>query len=145
MEDSKNTVNWQIAKYQTSKKLMELVDKLKPTTPQYAPHIHAGRCKETDGNHRRLISCIGVRLLDYSTGTGEKNAINLLFEHCSKINKIIACPFDNSGFPLGWSCGDCSEKMSHSTSCFHKDKFDIFPDGTRKNKPAWETFPRSQK
>ena len=86
-----------------------------------------------------------VMLGGCSTGTGEKNAINLLFEHCSKINKIIACPFDNSGFPLGWSCGDCSEKMSHSTSCFHKDKFDIFPDGTRKNKPAWETFPRSQK
>ena len=92
MTTDKNSVNWQIAKYQTSKKLMELVDKLKPTTPENAPHIHAGRCKEMDGNNRRLISCIGVRLLDYSAGTGAKTVqvdANISPEQCMWIHAIL--------------------------------------------------------
>jgi len=89
---SNNTVSWQIAKYQTSKKLMELVDKLKPTTPQNAPHIHAGRCKEIDGNNHRLISCIGVRLLDYTAGTGTKTVqveANISPEQCMWIHAVL--------------------------------------------------------
>ena len=88
MNDAKRKTNWQISKYQTNKKLIELVDKLKATTSENAPHIHAGKCKETTTDGKRLISCIGVKLLDYSAGTGDKTIsvdANILPEQCEWI------------------------------------------------------------
>jgi len=114
--DTERRTNWQISKYQTNKKLIELVDKLKATTPENAPHIHAGKCKETSADGKRHLSCIGIKLLDYSAGTGDKTIsvdANILPGQCEwiyaalwrgdkefKMNqeKIVSSVKDTAGF-----------------------------------------------
>lgn len=67
---NENYISRQITVYQTNKKLIEFLDKLKSASvPNYA-HLHADSEDTADG-HRR-ISCIGLKLLDYSNGTGDK-------------------------------------------------------------------------
>ena len=63
-------VNYQIAVYKTNKKLAEFNDKLKPTLLENYAHIHARGDKLPDG--RKLRSCIGVVLQDYSKGAGQQ-------------------------------------------------------------------------
>lgn len=56
-----------IATYKTDKKLIEFLDKLNPSTPQNYAELHG--CT-VDG--RKTYSVIGVRIYDYSKGTGNK-------------------------------------------------------------------------
>jgi hypothetical protein len=65
-----NYISRQITVYQTSKKLVEFNDKLKTASVENYAHLHADSEKGVDG--RRRISCIGVKMLDYSGGTGDK-------------------------------------------------------------------------
>lgn len=65
-----NYISRQITVYQTSKKLVEFLDKLKSASVENYAHLHADSEKGADG--RRRISCVGVRMLDYSNGTGDK-------------------------------------------------------------------------
>ena len=58
----------QIALYMTDKKLCEFNDKLKPAPVEYYAHLHAQGEEQPDG--KRLRSCIGIVLQDYSKGTG---------------------------------------------------------------------------
>lgn len=69
--NQKNSRNsWQIAKYQTDKKLLESVDKLEASSTYYYAHIHADGKKTDDG--KRTYSLIGLTLLDYSKGKGDQ-------------------------------------------------------------------------
>lgn len=63
-------VSRQISVYQTDKKLVELLDKLKLASVENYAHLHA--CGERDANGFKQISCIGIKMLDYSNGTGQK-------------------------------------------------------------------------
>ena len=63
-----NYISRQITVYHTSNKLLELLDKLKSASVENYAHLHADSERSTDG--RRRISCVGVKLLDYSNGTG---------------------------------------------------------------------------
>lgn len=82
-------ISRQITVYQTDKKLIEFLDKLKIASVANYAHLHADSERMEDG--RRRISCIGVTMLDYSSGTGDSKIIvraNLspdtvlyLFEH----------------------------------------------------------------
>ena len=67
---NENYISRQITVYQTSKKLVEFNDKLKSASVEHYAHLHADSEKGPDG--RRRISCIGVRMLDYSGGTGDR-------------------------------------------------------------------------
>ena len=60
----------QIAKYATSKKLIEFNDKLRLPPLEYYAHVQASGDKGKDG--KNATSLIGVTLLDYSNGTGNK-------------------------------------------------------------------------
>lgn len=57
----------QIAKVQNNKQLIELTDKLQPAAPERYAHLHASG---EVINGVRTYSLIGVKLLDYSNGTG---------------------------------------------------------------------------
>ena len=57
----------QIAVYKTSKQLIELLDKLRKSGWKYTSKIHASGDVEDGKQH----SLIGLRMLDYSNGTGE--------------------------------------------------------------------------
>lgn len=59
----------QIAVYKTNKKLIEILDKLNPATVGSYAHLHADHMRE-DGS--RQYSLLGLVLLDYSKGTGDK-------------------------------------------------------------------------
>lgn len=61
--------SWQIAKYQTDKKLIESVDKLEPASSNFYAHIHANGERDERG---RKHSLIGLNLLDYTNGKGDK-------------------------------------------------------------------------
>lgn len=67
--------SWQIAKYQTGKKLLETLDKLDIASPEFYAHIHANGERTERG---RKHSLIGLNLLDYSNGTGE-NTVTVKF------------------------------------------------------------------
>lgn len=63
-----NYISRQIAVYQTAKKLVEFLDKLKSASVENYAHLHAD--SETGNDGRKRISCIGVKLLDYTNGKG---------------------------------------------------------------------------
>ena len=68
--DEKIFISKQISKYATSGKLIEFIDKLNvPPITNYA-HVQASGDKDSDGN--TIYSNIGIKMLDYSNGTGEK-------------------------------------------------------------------------
>lgn len=63
-------ISRQIAKYATNKKLIEFTDKMRlPPLETYA-HIQATGDKDKKGNN--VNSLIGITMLDYSNGTGDK-------------------------------------------------------------------------
>lgn len=63
-------ISRQIAKYATNKKLIEFNDKMRlPPLENYA-HIQA--CGDKDKNGKNVNSLIGITMLDYSNGTGNK-------------------------------------------------------------------------
>ncbi len=62
-------ISRQITVYQTDKKLIEFLDKLKSASVANYAHLHADSKQMPDG--RRRISCIGLTMLDYSAGIGE--------------------------------------------------------------------------
>lgn len=66
----KRYVSWQIAKYATDKKLIEFIDKLKLPPVELYAHVQANGDKDANGN--TLYSNIGIKLLDYTNGTGDK-------------------------------------------------------------------------
>ena len=82
-------ISRQITVYQTDKKLIEFLDKLKSASVEHYAHLHADSERTEDG--RRRISCIGVTMLDYSGGTGDSkitaranlspDTVLYLFEH----------------------------------------------------------------
>lgn len=60
----------QITVFKTNKALIEAIDKLVPTDKRFAPHIHAGA--EDKEWRQQVKSRIGIRMVDYSNGTGDK-------------------------------------------------------------------------
>ena len=82
-------ISRQITVYQTDKKLIEFLDKLKSASVVNYAHLHADSEQMPDG--RRRISCIGITMLDYSAGIGENkvsvranlspDTVLYLFEH----------------------------------------------------------------
>ena len=82
-------ISRQITVYQTDKKLIEFLDKLKSASVANYAHLHADSERMEDG--RRRISCIGITMLDYSGGIGENkicvranlspDTVLYLFEH----------------------------------------------------------------
>mgnify|MGYP000106063224 CR=1 FL=1 len=66
----KRYVSWQIAKYATDKKLIEFTDKLKLPPVEFYAHVQANGDKDANGDP--LYSNIGIKLLDYTNGTGNK-------------------------------------------------------------------------
>lgn len=81
-------ISRQITAYQTDKKLIEFLDKLKSASVANYAHLHADSERMEDG---RRISCIGITMLDYSSGIGENkisvranlspDTVLYLFEH----------------------------------------------------------------
>lgn len=67
-------VSNQIAVSKNAKVLIELLDKLQPVPKEVYAHIHARA--DQDANGYKRYSNIGVRLKDYSNGTGQ-NAITV--------------------------------------------------------------------
>jgi len=63
-------VSKQIAKVMTDKYLVETIDKLNPAPLDLYAHIHAGGEPVDVGF--RTYSCIGITLLDFSKGKGDK-------------------------------------------------------------------------
>lgn len=62
----------QIAKIQTSKKLIAFYDKLRPAPIEHYAQIHA-KGEEVSGS--KTSSLIGISIQDYSNGTGQNNTI----------------------------------------------------------------------
>ena len=60
----------QITKYMTTKKLLEFNDKLRLPPLEYYAHVHANGDKNSSG--KNVTSLIGITMLDYSNGTGDK-------------------------------------------------------------------------
>ena len=60
----------QITKYMTAKRLMEFNDKLRLPPLEYYAHVHANGDK--NGAGKNVTSLIGITMLDYSNGTGDK-------------------------------------------------------------------------
>ena len=60
----------QITKYVTIQKLMEFNDKLRLAPLEYYAHVHANGDK--NGAGKNVTSLIGIKMLDYSKGTGDK-------------------------------------------------------------------------
>jgi len=66
----KEYISNQIAVYKTNKKLIEFKDKLKYASVLNYAHIHS--YNEKDANGKNVNSNIGIKLQDYSNGTGDK-------------------------------------------------------------------------
>lgn len=60
----------QITKYVTTQKLLEFNDKLRLPPLEYYAHVHANGDKNDKG--KNVTSLIGITMLDYSNGTGDK-------------------------------------------------------------------------
>lgn len=60
----------QITKYVTTKKLLEFNDKLRLPPLEYYAHVHANGDKNSAG--KNVTSLIGITMLDYSNGKGDK-------------------------------------------------------------------------
>ena len=90
-------ISRQITVYQTDKKLIEFLDKLKSASVEHYAHLHADSERTEDG--RRRISCIGITMLDYSGGTGDSkitaranlspDTVLYLFEHIRTNKKAL--------------------------------------------------------
>lgn len=63
-------ISRQIAKYATNKKLIEFTDKMRVPPVDFYAHIQANGDKDNDG--KNINSLIGITMLDYSAGTGDK-------------------------------------------------------------------------
>lgn len=63
-------INKQITKYMTTKKLLEFNDKLRLPPLEFYAHVHANGDKNDKG--KNVTSLIGITMLDYSNGTGNK-------------------------------------------------------------------------
>jgi hypothetical protein len=66
-----NYISTQICVYKTNKVLVEFLDKLKPASVNTYAHLHATG-DYVDSNGRKAYSLIGITMLDYSKGTGDK-------------------------------------------------------------------------
>jgi hypothetical protein len=66
-----NYVSTQICVYKTNKVLVEFMDKLKPASTNGYAHLHATG-DSVDVNGRKEYSLIGITMLDYSKGKGDK-------------------------------------------------------------------------
>ena len=60
----------QITKYVTTQKLLEFNDKLRLPPLEYYAHVHANGDKNSAG--KNVTSLIGITMLDYSNGKGDK-------------------------------------------------------------------------
>ena len=60
----------QITKYVTTQKLLEFNDKLRLPPLEYYAHVHANGDKNSAG--KNVTSLIGIKMLDFSNGTGDK-------------------------------------------------------------------------
>lgn len=69
----KEYISNQIAVYKTNKKLIEFKDKLKYASVLNYAHIHS--YGEKDANGKNINSNIGIKLQDYSNGTGDKMVV----------------------------------------------------------------------
>lgn len=65
-----NYISTQIAVYKNSKALVEFQDKLKTATIENYAHLHASG--ETIDDSWKRTSLIGILMVDYSAGTGDK-------------------------------------------------------------------------
>ena len=63
-------ISRQIAKYATNKKLIEFTDKMRVPPVDFYAHVQANGDKDKNG--KNINSLIGITLLDYSAGTGDK-------------------------------------------------------------------------
>lgn len=63
-------ISRQISKYATTKKLIELNDKMRLAPIEYYGHVQATGDKNQEG--KNVTSLIGITMLDYSKGTGDK-------------------------------------------------------------------------
>ena len=63
-------ISRQISKYATTKKLIEFNDKMRLPPLEYYAHVQATGDKNSDG--KNVTSLIGIKMLDYSKGTGDK-------------------------------------------------------------------------
>lgn len=87
---SKNVSN-QITVYKTSKRLVEFIDKLIPASPNNYAKIHAGT-DETSSTGHKLLSRIGIQILDYSVKDNTTSAkanltaedIRIIYEYARK-------------------------------------------------------------
>lgn len=68
---NENYVSTQISVYKTNKVLVEFMDKLRAAPVNNYAHLHASG-DLTDENGRKLHSLIGINMLDYSKGKGDK-------------------------------------------------------------------------
>ena len=69
----KEYISNQISDYKTNKKLIEFKDKLRYASVLNYAHIHS--YGEKDANGRNINSNIGIKLQDYSNGTGDKMVV----------------------------------------------------------------------
>ena len=63
-------ISRQISKYATTKKLIEFNDKMRLPPVEYYAHVQATGDKNHEG--KNVTSLIGITMLDYSNGTGDK-------------------------------------------------------------------------
>ena len=63
-------ISRQITKYVTTKKLLEFNDKMRLSPIDYYAHIQA--CGDRNKEGRSVTSLIGIKMLDYSNGKGDK-------------------------------------------------------------------------
>lgn len=63
-------ISRQISKYATTKKLIEFNDKMRLSPIEYYAHVQATGDKNHEG--KNVTSLIGITMLDYSNGTGDK-------------------------------------------------------------------------
>lgn len=74
MEENKY-INRQISVYKTSRRLIEFIDKLKPASVYNYAKIHSGTDEKWNGH--KLISCVGVRIGDYSVKPAQYSEANI--------------------------------------------------------------------
>lgn len=92
-----NYVSTQICVYKTNKVLVEFMDKLKPASVNSYAHLHAIG-DYADINGRKAYSLIGITMLDYSNGKGDKAVrvkANISPDEASYIHSRLT-----AGFPV---------------------------------------------
>lgn len=92
MEEKNEFISRQITKYQTDKKLIAFNDKLVAAKVSDYATMHSA------GGHKTIPSRIGIKMLDYSTGTGDKTVTveaNLSPEDIAYIFDLIKAHYEN--------------------------------------------------